>query len=343
MKRSSTSLIGIILLATAMLAGHAALAQQCEPENALEFDGVDDCATVPFDASFPTERFTVTAWIRSNGPATPEQHIVSQGEDPATDNSSWQLYLADGCLFVAFEDSSDADFLFNSGVCVADGQWLHVAASRTVDGTLRIFVDGAQVAIFFGTPRPSSNSSEPLTFGCFVANPQGPILFFAGIIDEVSVWKVALDEAGISKIFQGSIDPNDPGLYGYWTFNEPSGQTVSDLSTSGNDGFLGHDPGADSADPFRVDSDAPICLPDGDGDGTSDAFDNCPATPNPGQEDADGDGAGDACDNCPIPNPDQVDDDENGIGDTCDQVVDFLVDEGFIKRPDVSLDHGGSP
>lgn len=84
-------------------------------------------------------------------------------------------------------------------------------------------------------------------------------------------------------------------------------------------------------------------LPDTDGDGISDGADNCPLTPNPSQDDTDGDGSGDACDNCPLPNPDQRDDDENGIGDVCDQLAEFLVDEGFIKRPDVSLDHGGSP
>jgi hypothetical protein len=45
----------------------------------------------------------------------------------------------------------------------------------------------------------------------------------------------------------------------------------------------------------------------------------------------------------PIPHPDQRDDDGNGIGDTCDECVDFLVDEGFIERPDVSLDYHVSP
>ena len=54
----------------------------------------------------------------------------------------------------------------------------------------------------------------------------------------------------------------------------------------------------------------------------------------------DGDGSGDACDNCPAHNPDQRDDDGNGIGDVCDELAEFLVDDGFIKRPDVSLDHG---
>jgi FtsP/CotA-like multicopper oxidase with cupredoxin domain len=58
---------------------------------------------------------------------------------------------------------------------------------------------------------------------------------------------------------------------------------------------------------------------DDDGDGVTNTNDNCPNTPNPGQEDADGDGVGDVCDNCPlVANPGQEDTDGDGLGDSCD-------------------------
>ena len=60
------------------------------------------------------------------------------------------------------------------------------------------------------------------------------------------------------------------------------------------------------------------CDPDADGDGVSNAQDNCPTSPNSNQQDSDGDRIGDVCDNCPrVSNPDQKDTDGDGVGDAC--------------------------
>lgn len=79
--------------------------------------------------------------------------------------------------------------------------------------------------------------------------------------------------------------------------------------------------------PTIAEPDAVPDTPDGppgdvDGDGVSDASDNCPTTPNPLQENEDGDDRGDACDLCPhlagtVPGSD-ADDDGDGIGNQCD-------------------------
>jgi len=71
---------------------------------------------------------------------------------------------------------------------------------------------------------------------------------------------------------------------------------------------------------FTCEASGTQCVEDGDCEGqVCEDVDNCPATPNPGQENSDGDSLGNACDNCPnVSNENQADSDGNGIGDACE-------------------------
>jgi hypothetical protein len=84
------------------------------------------------------------------------------------------------------------------------------------------------------------------------------VVFGSGIIDEVRIYDRALSAEEIRANMHTRLSGDEPGLVGYWDFDEGMGQIVYDLSGNGNDGQLGVTPDVDSSDPAWVDSDAPI-------------------------------------------------------------------------------------
>ena len=72
-----------------------------------------------------------------------------------------------------------------------------------------------------------------------------------------------------------------------------------------------------------------------DGDGASNAVDNCPVTPNVAQTNSDGDARGDACDNCVlVSNVTQLDANGDGFGNICDADIN---NSGAVTTADFGL------
>jgi len=235
----------------------------------LAFDGTNDRVLIPWDASFPTEVFTVSAWVRLTPPSG-RAAIVARGEDDDSFNLSWQLFVGSaGSLEVMLEAANEDNYCYPNndcvplGVCVsddlfiADGTWHHVAVTRDAGGTLVFYVDAVEQARCDGTGVPSSNNRQFLSVGVTHGQigplPPGgkepPIWFFPGEIDDPAMWSRSLSPAEIVAVHETGVDVSSSDLQGYWSFNEGQGQTVFDRSPAANHGYLGSDPAADSADP----------------------------------------------------------------------------------------------
>ena len=340
MKRTSTLLIGIILLVTAMLAGHAA-AQDCvEPPAGL------------------------VSWWPGDGNADDIQNgndgmlTGGAGFGPGMVGEAFLLAGIDGA-FGSGVEVPDADSLdFGAGADLSIDAWVLPDPGKNIQDIVdkRLATLSQSVGYSFALDFGRLNlqlADSPFGSGFTNFGAGGPDLrdgefhHVAVTVDRSSSTggKFYVDGVEVST-FDPTREPGDlsngePLLIGKHptpSFNGAFRGTIDEVEIFNR---------ALDASEVQAIFDAGTAgkckqVFDEDEDGIPDSRDNCPLTPNPSQDDTDADGAGDACDNCRLANPDQRDDDENGLGDTCDKLVDFLLDEGFIKRPDVSLDHGGN-
>jgi hypothetical protein len=115
------------------------------------------------------------------------------------------------------------------GIDSTASQWLHVA--MTWDGlntTLRTYVNGTLRITTKNTAKLITNQS-PFYLGC---NP--PYYgCFNGLFEELHVWKVLRTDAEIMANYNKALVGNEPGLVGYWKFNEePGSLTAADSVTT---------------------------------------------------------------------------------------------------------------
>ena len=146
-----------------------------------------------------------------------------------------------------------------SGLGTSSDQWAHFA--MTWDGTtVRAFVNGVEKASKTSTVTQKTlmTGRTPLTIGGYAP------AYFNGYIDEFRIWNVARTAADISGTMHTALAGNEPGLVGYWRFDETSGTTAADsTSTAGHTPHPGVLMASSAANlPVFVVSTAPIsCAP----------------------------------------------------------------------------------
>ncbi|MEM7516625.1 MAG: LamG domain-containing protein, partial [Planctomycetota bacterium] len=224
--------------------------------NALLFDGnSDQCRVLNVNGDFDFgNSFTLEAWVRVDSPQ-PNAGIV------ATDGDSAGLVGVASSQAAAIIVRPVGTSSFQSSVAPAlslpTGTWTHHAG--TYDGTtMRVYVNGVLEASNTVSMPPQDVDVTPLLFlGVRQAAGQTPN-YFRGALDEVRVWDYVRSEGQIAATYDLELTGQEPGLLGYYQFEEAGGQTIIDSSGGTNNGFLGQTTSIEFTDPTRIASGAPI-------------------------------------------------------------------------------------
>jgi PKD repeat protein len=230
------------------------------------FDGIDDLVFVddndpPMspdyygDFEFSTS-CTIEAWIKPSTLVLAGSYAaVLQGKTASgggafalnlrtTPPGSWALSVCVPSCNAATSPEDNLDAF----------RWQHVAG--VYDGSaITIYRNGQEIAV-----EPWSGDVSDAVNLVIGRWEVGSTTGFPGVIEDVRIWNVARSQSEILSTMYGGISGSEPGLMGYWRFNEGSGQYTADSSGRNNYGRLGWDYQADAGDPVWVVYDPPSVL-----------------------------------------------------------------------------------
>jgi hypothetical protein len=239
---------------------------------ALSFDGVDDYVDAGNEPDLSVlKAITIEAWIKLDSGSNDERPILAK-ENATSHQNSYELLLVN--LKPRFRVSDGTSgccgdlgwFPVDGKTAIAPGVWRHIAG----------VYDGKQIAVYVdGVLDGSTNFDKPLFHVPYTvkigANATDQRKVFHGQIDEVRLWNRARAQKQLLADMNRSLRGNEPGLIGYWTFDEPAiespvagrQQLTLDLSGHNHHAALGGGIGLEPTDPKWVPSDAPVAPAEG--------------------------------------------------------------------------------
>ncbi|MEJ6635639.1 MAG: CotH kinase family protein [Akkermansiaceae bacterium] len=169
------------------------------------------------DITGSSNTISVSTWFRVNAFSTNWQALIAKGE-----GSNWRIARRSGGSEIAWAGGAGDIF----GGNVDDGAWHHVMGVSEGGVETRIYLDGVPIEI--GGNPVINDTGEPMFIG---NNPGSPSRQWNGLIDDVGIFDIALNDFQAAAIF--SLANNNDYNYALSEVNElfqladcPAGTTV---------------------------------------------------------------------------------------------------------------------
>jgi len=201
-----------------------------EVATALVLDGIDDHVVVDglgYDRDDYTE-LTVEAWVCT----------TAGGFVASWDRSEyWRLSVepSGGQVSLRYYDSANLVIQDLVGTAsVADGTWHHIAAVLG-GGQVTLYIDGA-VDSTFSVGSTWGRGGGVVRYGFWGVGSEADVpggatnaaTEYGGKIREGRIWSIARTGSEILAAMNATLSGTEPGLVGYWPFDEGTGSTVRD-------------------------------------------------------------------------------------------------------------------
>ncbi|MCK9309655.1 MAG: T9SS type A sorting domain-containing protein [Candidatus Cloacimonetes bacterium] len=211
--------------------------------NALTFDGVNDCVAIG-NLNTPTPQistqFTMEAWMKPTDVA-----IAASGNartygrtifasTAGTAKALWVTQRGTEIIVRSFSDNTAV--ITTTNLSLQAGTWYHVAVSVTRPGDVKLYVNGTPVVNYTGTGKTGTQATtwgSILTIGDLRPGFGGG---FYGTIDEVRVWNYVRTAAEISANYDKTGLAPAVGLVGNWKLDENTGSTAYDSVSPAHNG-----------------------------------------------------------------------------------------------------------
>lgn len=222
---------------------------------AISFDGVDDfieLGNIYDDLELP---MTISAWIYLDlrGLGT-----IFASQDNSQTYNGFHFFVIHTAIIIDYGDGLGAlspDFRRGKSGLVdsISGKWIHVAATVRGPSDIDLYLNGVNIGgTYIGNSQSTMGSAFPTEIAKIgFRSLVGVTYHFQGIMDELRIWNRSLSEEEIRSQMCRKLTGNEPGLIGYWDFDDPGGNILYDKSFNHFDGRL-------RGDPQRVFSGAPI-------------------------------------------------------------------------------------
>ncbi|HEY9488275.1 MAG TPA: LamG-like jellyroll fold domain-containing protein [Chryseosolibacter sp.] len=225
---------------------------------AIRFDGIDDYIDLGDIYDDLTLPLTISAWVYVD----PDNNVIqypifaSQDNTPVYNGFTFVCSTLPHIGFTIGDGKGGNNPAFRrsrAGYFKTLGRWIYMTTVAKSGYDIQTYMNGHDVSgDYQGSSQYPMNSSSPgkvAKIGYLFSNSLN--FWFKGIMDEVRIWNRALTTDEIRASMCHRLKANEPGLIGYWNFDETSGDQVKDLSPNGFHGIM-------KGNPTRVFSGAPV-------------------------------------------------------------------------------------